>query len=375
MTSRSAPRSRTLLAALGVLAAATAAAEANDSTAALDAGGLVLKASNDLVMESEDLFISPSEVRVTYVFRNIKGSDVETIVAFPLPDIDMPSLFGSALAGRARDPLNFLEFQVEVDGAPVQPLAEQKAFLGGQDVTADLRRLGLPLSIFEADAAERLVAAPEPALREAVRLGLLEWEGSPGEQPLPNWTLRTTHYWTQRFPAGRPVVVRHVYEPVAGLSQFHEAELEDEISSTPDARVAAFCIDPATQAAIRKKMRSIEPLPGQGTLIATEVGYVLSTGANWAGPIRRFRLTIDKGAPDAIVSLCFDGVKRTGPTTFVFERTDFTPQGDLRLLILTAPAGSGTEQAPNSPDLSNGSPPRPGVPADPSPAASGGVLR
>jgi hypothetical protein len=42
---------------------------------------------------------------------------------------------------------------------------------------------------------------------------------------------------------------------------------------------------------------------------------VLKTGANWAGPIGDFRLTLNKGDPKALISFCETGVVKTGPTT------------------------------------------------------------
>jgi hypothetical protein len=65
-----------------------------------------------------------------------------------------------------------------------------------------------------------------------------------------------------------------------------------------------------------------------------EIAYVLTTGANWHGPIGRFRMTLDKGRPENILSLCWSGLRRTGPTRFEFEARDWTPDRDVRLLIL-----------------------------------------
>ena len=65
--------SRTLLPAAGaliVLLALGPAAIANDSSAEKAAGGLVLRQNRDIDMVSEDLYVSPAEVRVRYVFRN-----------------------------------------------------------------------------------------------------------------------------------------------------------------------------------------------------------------------------------------------------------------------------------------------------------------
>jgi Domain of unknown function (DUF4424) len=62
---------------------------------------------------------------------------------------------------------------------------------------------------------------------------------------------------------------------------------------------------------------------------------VLKTANNWKGPIGHFRLTLDKLAPDAVLSLCWDGaLKKAGATTFEGTRDDFAPQRDVELLVL-----------------------------------------
>ena len=47
----------------------------------------------------------------------------------------------------------------------------------------------------------------------------------------------------------------------------------------------------------------------------------------------RFRLTLDKGAPENVLSLCAEGVEKTGPTTFVIEKRNYSPEADLNVLI------------------------------------------
>ena len=61
---------------------------------------------------------------------------------------------------------------------------------------------------------------------------------------------------------------------------------------------------------------------------------MLKTGANWSGPIQDFRLVIDKGEASALVSFCGDGVKKISPTQFEMRKTNFTPEGNISVLIL-----------------------------------------
>jgi Domain of unknown function (DUF4424) len=66
---------------------------------------------------------------------------------------------------------------------------------------------------------------------------------------------------------------------------------------------------------------------------ASEVSYILTTGANWKGPIGDFRLTIDKENPKAVLSLCMSGLNKIGLTTFELQRTNFIPKEDIRFVI------------------------------------------
>jgi hypothetical protein len=88
----------TLLSALvcGALALATPAS-ADDSTAQLGAGGLQFTKAVGIRMVREDLYLSPTGVRIRYEFANDGAKDIDTIVAFPLPDIDSYQVYGEGL--------------------------------------------------------------------------------------------------------------------------------------------------------------------------------------------------------------------------------------------------------------------------------------
>jgi hypothetical protein len=63
------------------------AASANDTEAELATGGLVFTKSDDIEMQSENLFISMKEIRVQYHFYNHSNRDIITQIAFPMPHI------------------------------------------------------------------------------------------------------------------------------------------------------------------------------------------------------------------------------------------------------------------------------------------------
>jgi len=61
---------------------AAPSALADDSSAELGAGGIVLTKNADIRMATEDLYISPKQVKVHYTFVNDGKADIDTIVAF-----------------------------------------------------------------------------------------------------------------------------------------------------------------------------------------------------------------------------------------------------------------------------------------------------
>ena len=70
--------------------------------------------------------------------------------------------------------------------------------------------------------------------------------------------------------------------------------------------------------------------------------YILKTGANWAGPITDFKLTVDKGSPNNLVSFCGTGVTKISPTRFEMRAKNFTPRNQ--------PMTSSTGSAPTERD-------------------------
>ena len=69
-------------------------------------------------MESEDLFLSPRDVRVRYVFRNESGQDIKTRVAFPMPEVPFGPMDNVELPDAGKE--NFVDFSVAVDGQTVK---------------------------------------------------------------------------------------------------------------------------------------------------------------------------------------------------------------------------------------------------------------
>jgi hypothetical protein len=321
-----------ILIAAALAALAPLAAFANDSTAAFAAGGIRLETSDAIAMAEETLAIARDRVDVRYVFANRSASDIETLVAFPLPAIDLASYAEVPIQPPADDPLNFVGFTVSVDGAPVTPALATRATLQGRDVTAALADRGIPVSLFDETLYPKLLALPE-AERAAMEAETLAYYEPEYDSVYPQWVQESTFAWTQTFPAGRETIVEHTYGPVVGNRFVSDYTLARD-NADEAAWLARYCVDEADKAAIAALLDAYAASGHDRLAVVDEIGYVLSTGANWAGPIGRFRLGIDAGDPGNLLFTCMPDLARDADGRYVFESSDFVPEGDLWLLIV-----------------------------------------
>lgn len=247
---------------------------ANDATAVLDTGGIVLQQSEHIVMEEEELFISQEIIRVKYVFYNSSAQAITTRVAFPLPS-----------------------FQEEPDqDIPLRPEAHK------------------PLS-FKLKIADEARSFDTEIKRHD---GMIDM----------------THHWMQTFPAKERLTVEHEYKPAVGseifLSTHSEAKTRYAETYCIEANLQKW-IDKNHNI---DRDRDIEPVPKAKIITPRYVHYVLKTGAHWKDAIKKFRLIIKKKSPDEKISLCVNGIKKQDASTFVLEKSDFIPKNDLKILFL-----------------------------------------
>lgn len=319
--------------AFAILSTFAATAFANDTTASTGAGGLVLGRSAAIDMASEDLFVSATEIRVRYVFRNRTRRDVATIVAFPMPDRKLADEYSGDVAYPSG-------FQTRVDGRPVVATLERKAMVNGRDHSALLGRLKIPIAPDSiSDATREMDRLPAADQKRLIALGLAGDEeyddtGRGTEHHLvPLWTVQDRHYWTQRFPAGRDVIVNHRYVPGVGGAVDTPVSSE-RYRNSEDSRwaIRRYCMDAAFLAAIDARAGKRNHM-GSG-LPDTRVDYLLTTGANWRSPIGDFRLVVDKGKPGNLVSFCANGVRKISPTQYEVRHRNWRPTRDLHVLIV-----------------------------------------
>lgn len=336
---------KTFCAALALAAAGAGPALANDTMANFGTGGLVFVRTDAVAIASEDLFISPSEVRVAYEFVNVTADDIESIVAFPMPDIQNSPYGDVAIPEPASD--NFLGFTVEVAGRALTPALEQRAFAAEIDVTAELKAAAVPLNPVTQAAAAALRRVPEARLREWQVRGIVikdPYDDAGTAAWLPGWTMKSTYWWTMTFPAERAISVKHSYKPsvggTAGVMFFHDGKVGGPYLDEYRYR---YCVDGPIERAVANSARG----HGYPPFSENWIGYILKTGAHWGGStIEKFTLTVDKGSERNLVSFCGQDVKKIGPTTFRMEATNFYPERDLDILVLVRYDNADTRAMP-----------------------------
>ena len=245
------------------VALCTTPVQANDSSAVIGAGGLVLTKSDAIVMQAEDLWISENKIKVAYQFLNTSSQPITTRVAFPLPALPAETDMDLNADPLAANPMGF---KLSIDGKSRQFETERKT----------LQRNGETF-------------------------------------------YKITHYWTQTFPAGKTLAVNHSYNPIVG------GAVDFGMHNEKNGR---FCIDKDTQQWIADTYKK------DGHISTGIVEYILTTGANWKGSIGKFKLTLKKAEAKHKLSFCGTGVKKVDATTFVMEKTNFTPTKDLQVLFL-----------------------------------------
>lgn len=317
-------------------ALATSSALGNDTAAELSVGGLQFVRTNDIAMESEDLRISLDRITVHYQFVNSTGKPVTLTVAFPLPDIDLSEADHVALP--SNDPVNFVDFETRIDGTPAVFKIDQRATAGNRDVTALLTRLKLPVLPI-ASREIRIADLPAATRTRLVNEGLLMPAGTDerGQQRYGiAWVAKTSAVRQQTFPPERQVRIEHQYKPFVGTSPDtilrwglrNNKALFGEVERYRK----EYCISDDFLAELDK--RAGKEAANTSLIAERRINYVLRTGANWAGPIRSFRLTIDPGGRDRLVSFCPGRLKPTMPDALEFTTADFKPENDLKILIV-----------------------------------------
>jgi hypothetical protein len=325
--------------ALVIAAIASMPALADEDSVELATGGLIFVRNENLVMLSEDLAISPKEFSIRYRLLNKSDSDVKVLIAFPLPDIRVEGPDDS-LSVPTEDPVNVLASATTVNGKPVSAAVEQRVIAAGLDRTQLLRGLGIALAPHLASTQAALDRLPPDKWEELQRLGLAETEdydaGSGMKKHLgARWTLQTTFSWEQTFAAKAETVIEHRYKPSVGRSG-HTLLGSPNETKEPwfEEYKDKYCLSYEFLAAVERARKAAGSKFG-APFSEQRIEYVQKTWVNALGsPTREFRLTIDKGAADNLVSFCGEEAKKISATHVEVKKADHAPDGNLSILFL-----------------------------------------
>lgn len=340
---------------------------ANDSAASIGAGGIQFEKTKGLVMEKEDLFISKDMVKVSYVFKNITDEDITIEVFFPLPvqsevsaqdswdkEILDDMVASSKRANPDHDTAQYLErapfnnFSLLVNGQSMPFETETRALQKGKDITSVFKETNLPISPVLATCSYAMDEHDEKTCSEKLKrykeLGLVSFDNK------ALWKKQVHYHWRQTFPKGQETRIEHSYRPARG-SFFLQPDPKKPLGESLVEQIAsrgAWMQQSCTWFSIKNVNfsgwlarefqqipKSKKPVDGH-MIMFYEVAYILTTGANWDGPIRDFTLTVEypKGGTFASCGVFeFAQATEIGGNRIAFHQKDFTPNRELKILF------------------------------------------
>ncbi len=360
---------RRLLAALSFAALLSGAGAANDGWTGITASGLEFQKTDAIAMQSEDLYVGVDQIKVDYVFKNTTAADVTGTIAFPMPPITISTFMfaPTRFTAQQMDAENPLDFTAIVDGQPVTVKAEKRAYMPkpepepadpnapyvpppasaeydepGEDVTDYLTSMGIPISLDPAKVMDALDKLPEAKAKELIDKQYVykdDGQNGPEIRWIMAWSIGNRFSWEQTFKAGAEVKIAHSYKawPSGGLFYWYDwTKPTKDWDSDPNAdEKKKYCIDEGTGKAINAALPADPEAGNTHHGNAFNISYVLTTAKTWKGPIGTFKLTLDKLKETNVLSVCMDGLEKSGPTTFTVTKTNYTPEKDLEVLVVT----------------------------------------
>lgn len=324
-------------------------AQANDSAGTTAAGGIAFTKMPSISMDREELNISPTKIKVTYLFKNNSDKDITTQVFFPIPpykQLGANTIWDTEIAPQNNPHAPFINFSVTAQGQAVQFNVDERATMNGQDITQALKNAGIPLN---PDLVAGNIPLPDASKvsqwqTAAKQLGYLD------DSNKPKWQKQVTYYWTQTFPAQQVVLIEHEYRPSVGM--FYGAanpgqDLGTLMNENIERMKSLFSIniDNLNDKNVFKNwltQQIQQNISNPNSIYAYfyNVNYILTTGANWGGPIKNFALTIATPENGIMTFNKFYGnknvSKENNPQSITLYINNFIPKQDLQILYATA---------------------------------------
>lgn len=306
--------------ALVCLASLSTSSLANDSTGYVGTGGIQYLKNAQIAMQSEDLFISKKLIKVDYVYNNLSKNDITETVLFPLPRID--NFFEADFAHTEQ---LLKSFKIIVDGKNIKPEMHVRTFIQKDekspliDTTDAFKQCGFSQTDMLNPWARNNddYEYYQDKLRQCKQPQIQKILANFQKDDVIPWSSQVIYSWKQTFKANALTKIQHAYEPLVGGS----------VALYPDEYNQKFCMDTQFKQGLKKASAEHSPF--------SALSYILITGANWAKPIEKFKLTIERDKNE-LVSFCWKGnVEKISPTRFQMIKHNFIPKNDLDIIFVT----------------------------------------
>ncbi|MCU4390058.1 DUF4424 domain-containing protein [Acinetobacter courvalinii] len=293
---------------------------ANDSTGYVGTGGIQYLKNAQITMQSENLFISKKLIKVDYVYKNLSKHDITETVLFPLPHID--NFFE---ADFAHTEALLKSFKIIVDGQHIKPEMHVRTFIQKDDKSPliDSTEAFQQCSFSQVDMLNPWARNNDDyeyyqdKLRQCKQPQIQKILAGFNKDDVILWSSQVIYSWKQTFKANSMTKIYHAYKPLVGGS----------VALYPDEYNQQFCMDKSFKQGLKKASAEHSPF--------SALSYILTTGANWAKPIEKFKLTIERDHNE-LVSFCWNGkVEKISPTQFQMVKHNFIPAQDLDIIFVS----------------------------------------
>jgi hypothetical protein len=157
----------------------------------------------------------------------------------------------------------------------------------------------------------------------------------------PTWSVRTQATRKVTLAPGQTMAVDLRYRTSVGYSLDTSLRLplrnDRALAALVQLLRTDYCVDDGFYTGL-DKIAALPPLQApaeanEAKLRERKIVFALQTKVP-QGPYKDFRLVVNKGRADRVVSFCLDNLKRISPTAFEMRATDYRPVGDLKVLLI-----------------------------------------
>lgn len=175
-------------------------------TAQTVGSGINSKRSPYIVITSQNITLSPEQVKIIYSFTNTANHEITETFVFTLPD---------------KTEENFKQFNISIDHQPQNYKIMQRAISpSGHDISLQLKAWGLP---YNPVAAMQTLDASENRASITSKLQALKLIDK--HEEIPTWIVKTYYYCEYSFPPNSTTIIEQSYKPYVATTSIKISNL------------------------------------------------------------------------------------------------------------------------------------------------------